>query len=90
LPSRRDLPCKHQPVAYRTSHFATARETDEARATSRTPDFQTRLYIPKTYHIVPFTSISRSSPRFFGKHCKAGQTRLAMFGLALMAMRLLP
>jgi hypothetical protein len=38
-------------------HFATARETDETRATSRTPDFQEGLYIPKTYHIEPFTLI---------------------------------
>ena len=36
-------------------HFATARETDETRATSRTPDFQEGLYLTKTYQIVPFS-----------------------------------
>ena len=42
--------------------FIAASRTGRTRTTSRTPDFQAGLYLTKTYHIEPFTSISRNRP----------------------------
>ena len=45
---------------------------------------------PKLIKLCLSHEFPEADPRPFGKHCKAGQTRFAMFELALMAMRLLP
>ena len=46
--------------------------------------------LPKLIKLCLSHEFPEADPRPFGKHCKAGQTRFAMFGLALMAMHLQP
>ena len=46
--------------------------------------------LPKLIKLCLSHQFPEADPRPFGKHCKAGQTRLAMFRLALIAMRLQP